>query len=223
MLAEQDHTPVRFTAGNCAEQSSDELNPNVVLRCDAQGFLLWCNPAATRWRPGLVAGQPISQSIPELADIPFAEIVTRGLSHEIEVGDERGCVRLTFQGTPVLGGFANIYGADITSFRQMVTRLREQQANLERLVDERSTPARLAHEEALEAANLAKTEFLANISHELRTPVHAILSFAGSGIKHSARAAPDRIERYFSRILHSGQRLQKLLDRLVNLARFEAG
>ena len=53
--------------------------------------------------------------------------------------------------------------------------------------------------------------------------MHAILSFAGSGIKRHESADRERVGRYFSRILHSGQRLQKLLDRLISLAKLETG
>ena len=74
-----------------------------------------------------------------------------------------------------------------------------------------------------EAANNAKSTFLSNISHELRTPMHSILSFASFGIKKHATANPDKILDYFQKIRQSGERLLMLLNDLLDLAKMESG
>jgi len=74
-----------------------------------------------------------------------------------------------------------------------------------------------------EAANNAKSTFLSNISHELRTPMHGILSFASFGIKKHATANPAKTLDYFQKIRQSGETLLTLLNDLLDLAKLESG
>ncbi|VAW83262.1 hypothetical protein MNBD_GAMMA16-395 [hydrothermal vent metagenome] len=76
--------------------------------------------------------------------------------------------------------------------------------------------------ESAEIANRAKSEFLANISHELRTPMHAILSFSDFGLTKADSADRDKLHRYFENINTSGTRLLNLLNALLDLAKLEA-
>ena len=77
--------------------------------------------------------------------------------------------------------------------------------------------------EAADDANRAKSEFLANISHELRTPMHAILSFAAFGRKGWESADRKKLGAHFERILEAGNRLLLLLNDLLDLSKLEAG
>ncbi len=74
-----------------------------------------------------------------------------------------------------------------------------------------------------ETANETKSEFLANISHELRTPMHSILSFSGFGIKKIDSAPQEKIKHYFETIQDSAERLMVLLNDLLDLSKLEAG
>lgn len=76
---------------------------------------------------------------------------------------------------------------------------------------------------AAEAANIAKTEFLSNISHELRTPMHGILGFAGLGKSRVATAARATLRSYFDEILNCGNRLLSLINALLDLSKLESG
>lgn len=77
--------------------------------------------------------------------------------------------------------------------------------------------------EAAETADRAKSEFLANISHELRTPMHAISSFARLGQERFDAAPREKLGRYFDNIDGSATRLMRLLNDLLDLAKIEAG
>ena len=77
--------------------------------------------------------------------------------------------------------------------------------------------------EAAEKASQAKSDFLANISHELRTPIHGVLSFAGFGVKKYNRSKPEKILNYFQEIYDSGKTLLLLVDDLLDLAKLESG
>lgn len=75
-----------------------------------------------------------------------------------------------------------------------------------------------------EAANIAKSEFLATMSHELRTPLNAILGF--SEILESQTLGPigdDRYVDYASDIQSSGRHLLSIINDILDLAKLEAG
>ncbi len=76
---------------------------------------------------------------------------------------------------------------------------------------------------AAEEASEAKSEFLRNISHEFRTPLHAMISFASYGIKEIDTAAREEQQRYFQIILNSSERLARLVNEVLDVARFEHG
>ncbi|MGK0288720.1 MAG: PAS domain S-box-containing protein [bacterium] len=80
--------------------------------------------------------------------------------------------------------------------------------------------------EKAETANLAKTDFLATISHELRNSMHGILGFAQLGIRDIEGKKKDREEKvlhYFSRVKNAGERLLRLLNNLLDLSKLESG
>ncbi|MCG8338836.1 MAG: AAA family ATPase [Proteobacteria bacterium] len=74
-----------------------------------------------------------------------------------------------------------------------------------------------------ETANKAKSQFLANISHELRTPMHGILGFAKLGQSKARRVDINKVVSYFDSILSSGERLLALLNDLLDLSKLESG
>ena len=73
-----------------------------------------------------------------------------------------------------------------------------------------------------ESANAAKSEFLSNMSHELRSPLNAILGFAqliDSGAPPPTPAQKDSIDQ----ILHAGWYLLELINEILDLALIESG
>ncbi|MFT3856861.1 MAG: ATP-binding protein [Aquabacterium sp.] len=73
---------------------------------------------------------------------------------------------------------------------------------------------------AAEAANRAKSEFLANISHEVRTPLNAMFGLAQVGARHAAGTPSART---FSQILDSAQHLLTLVNDVLDFSKIEAG
>ncbi|MDG6777834.1 CHASE domain-containing protein [Thiomicrorhabdus sp. zzn3] len=74
-----------------------------------------------------------------------------------------------------------------------------------------------------EKANQAKSEFLASMTHEIRTPLHGILSYANLGESRVESVEREKLKRYFSLINDSAQRLMALLNDLLDSAKLETG
>lgn len=75
-----------------------------------------------------------------------------------------------------------------------------------------------------EAANIAKSRFLATMSHELRTPLNAILGF--SEVMKSELMGPlenPTYREYAASIHRSGSHLLNLINEILDLSRIEAG
>jgi signal transduction histidine kinase len=75
---------------------------------------------------------------------------------------------------------------------------------------------------AAQAADLAKTKFLANMAHELRTPLNAIIGFSEI-IKLDNIQARERYPQYAEYIHDAGILLLNIINGLLDLARIEAG
>ncbi len=74
-----------------------------------------------------------------------------------------------------------------------------------------------------ERANEIKTEFLAMISHELRTPLTSIIGFTTTLLADDVAWEPDEQRDFIQTISQEANRLQELIDHLLDLSRLEAG
>ncbi len=74
---------------------------------------------------------------------------------------------------------------------------------------------------AAEKASKAKTSFLFNMSHDIRTPMNAILGFTDLAKKHPND--PDRLRDYLHKIRSSGNVLMSILNNILEMARIESG
>lgn len=109
---------------------------------------------------------------------------------------------------------------DVTARKLAEDGLLRAQAELEERVRQRTMELERATV-AAEAANRAKSEFLATMSHELRTPLNAVLGYAQLLIHAENLSAKQREE--LAIIHRSGEHLLTLITDILDLSKIEAG
>ena len=71
-----------------------------------------------------------------------------------------------------------------------------------------------------ENANKAKTDFLSNMSHDIRTPMNAIIGFTGIAMKNNPS---DEVKNCLEKIDESSEHLLSLINDVLDLTRIESG
>ncbi|HEU0071213.1 MAG TPA: ATP-binding protein [Alphaproteobacteria bacterium] len=200
-------------------ETLDNLHAAVAV-FGADGRLKLHNQAFARmWRmsPAFLAGEPRVVDIVEAAkdQFPHAEgewedykrlLASRATDHVARSGAFRradGSV-LDYNSVPLPDGATMFSYLDVTD-----------SANVERALRERN--------EALEAADHLKSEFITNVSYELRTPLNTIIGFTEILANQYFGAMNERQTEYSRGILESSRQLLALIDDILDLALIEAG
>ncbi|HEU5047304.1 MAG TPA: response regulator [Rickettsiales bacterium] len=74
-----------------------------------------------------------------------------------------------------------------------------------------------------EKADQLKTEFLGNVTHELKTPLHCIMNFAQIGSSDCDKGKTERLKECFTDIYNNSSRLSALVSDLLDFSRMETG
>ncbi len=72
-----------------------------------------------------------------------------------------------------------------------------------------------------QSSNRAKTTFLNNMSHDIRTPMNAIIGYTGLALSHIDRM--DQVEDYLGKIDRSSKHLLSLINDVLDMSRIESG
>ena len=100
---------------------------------------------------------------------------------------------------------------------------RDESARLAAALDQARDMAETARQ-AAEAANRAKSEFLAGLSHELRTPLNAVIGFADLIAREAeGPVGTPSYRQYAANVRDSGQHVLELINEILDHARVEAG
>ncbi len=74
---------------------------------------------------------------------------------------------------------------------------------------------------AAETANRAKSTFLSNMSHDIRTPMNAIIGFTTLAVSNIGNQ--EKVQNYLSKILASSNHLLSLINDILDMSRIESG
>ena len=74
---------------------------------------------------------------------------------------------------------------------------------------------------AAEQANIAKTQFLNSMSHDIRTPMNAIIGFTSLAAAHMDK--PELLQDYLQKISVAGEHLLALINDVLDMSRIESG
>ena len=95
---------------------------------------------------------------------------------------------------------------------------------IEQETNQKLNKLRMAAEDALkvaESASNAKSTFLSNMSHDIRTPMNAIIGFATLALGDISDGA--KVQDYLSKILASSKHLLGLINDILDMSRIESG
>lgn len=105
---------------------------------------------------------------------------------------------------------------------QLYQQLQQQTQNLEVCVIERTQDLRDALA-AAQAANRAKSDFLATMSHELRTPLTYIIGMSATLLRWSLGDLSERQRDYLNTIHTSGEHLLAVINDILEVSKIESG
>ncbi len=112
----------------------------------------------------------------------------------------------------------NELGLLAASANNLLQAISEKSAERERLLLEMQEARAAA-----EAANIAKSQFIAKMSHELRTPLNAVIGYSEILQEEVADMTPEEISGDLAKILQSGQQLLSMVNDVLDISKIESG
>lgn len=149
-------------------------------------------------------------------------VITRPVTHlkrvsdRVRTGDRS--VRTDLNTRDELEDFGRAFNRMLDAIDAGEAELRRLNADLDRKVEELSYTNLALYE-----LNRAKSEFVATMTHEFRTPLNAILGFSEVLRERTGDRLDANERRYLENIQSSGEHLLTLINSILDLARIESG
>jgi len=242
-----------WTDVTAARHAQSRLEDAVALSADAFAFfdqndvLAMCNDRYARFYGHAGAHEAVGSHFGELIERATAESLVariegaaseewrakRHAAHNAPAGAMT--VELTTGEAYLLRDRATAEGGrvvvftDVTDHRRVEAALEEQ---TRALAETRSAAAAQASyladlnkrfDEAAASADTTKTTLMRTMSHELKTPLNAIIGFSDLMLSMADRFGPDQVKEYAGLIHEGGRNLLRLINQILDLTKLSAG
>ncbi len=172
----------------------------------------------------IISNKPCNVTVKAISSVSYFSIRAKNIGQYIDIDSEHLQHILYRIFAMVMSDKLSLTTFKAKKYEQEHQRMEEAQKNLQHaytLLDEHARQLEEAKRKA-EIANISKSEFLANISHELRDPMNQVISYARNGI--SKKDKPEEcVQHYFSQIKTSADGLMALLNDMLDLSKMESG
>ena len=199
-----------------------EFALDAVITMDAQGLITVWNPQAETifgWSREDAVGRRLAETI-----IPpqYREAHDRGVQHFLATGEgpvlnkriEITALHRDGHEFPVELTISPIQSGETFAFSAFIRDITERR---------RAEEALHRAKEAAEAANHAKSLFLANMGHELRTPLNHIIGYSEMLKEEAEEAGQKEFIPDLQKIRGAGNHLLEVINAILDLSKFEAG
>jgi signal transduction histidine kinase len=181
-----------------------ELDPEPVFRFDNSGIILMTNEAGFKLsNNGGLVGKELNSIIPEIIDFDLGKCIKDGEQIDFISNIKDKCFRFTMKGIPDLN-IGQIYGSNITTLKETEDKLSFALTTAEK-------------------SEKIKTFFLAQISHEIRSPLTAIMGYNSIIKDEVANKITKELEYAFDAIDYSSRRLKRTIDQILNMSLLQTG
>lgn len=181
-----------------------ELDPDPVFRLNDDGIITLANRSAIELFPGKpITGTKVIELLPPVEKINLQKCIENSEKHNFIVSLGNKIFNFVLTGIPKYK-ICQIYGSDITKLKLAEEKIQEALT-------------------ATENSEKLKTFFLLQMSHEIRSPLMAILGFSESIYEDMKDKIPQDLEYAFNAIQNSGKRLYRTIDLNLNMSQLLTG